>query len=109
MIGVNRHPVDRLADVRREICALEQEEKRLREYLLKNRGDHRGDEHFASVYRGSSVSVDRRGLAEEIGEDIVSKYTRRSQFDCVRVRKRHAEGEQIKRRRHRLKLCNITK
>jgi hypothetical protein len=49
MESSNRHPVDRLADVRSEIKRLEEEEVKLRAYLLEHPTDRTGEEHIAVV------------------------------------------------------------
>jgi len=45
----NRHPADRLADVRSEIKRLEAEETKLRAYLLEHPQDRIGEEHIVVV------------------------------------------------------------
>ena len=45
----NRHPADRLADVRSEIKRLEAEEAKLRAYLLEHPHDRIGEEHIAVI------------------------------------------------------------
>src|SRR5262249_16695653 len=45
----NRHPVDRLHDVRVELKRLEAEEEKLRAYLLEHPSDRTGEEHIAVV------------------------------------------------------------
>jgi len=44
---LNRHPADRLGDVRSEIKKLEAEEAKLRSYLLEHPQDRTGEEHIA--------------------------------------------------------------
>jgi hypothetical protein len=54
----NRHPADRLADVRSEIKRLEAEEEKLRAYLLEHPQDRTGQEHVAIVGSQSRKCVD---------------------------------------------------
>jgi hypothetical protein len=55
--GDNRHPADRLSDVRAQIKELEQEESSLRSCLLRHPDDLIGSEHIALV---SSILQARR-------------------------------------------------
>jgi hypothetical protein len=55
---LNRHPADRLADVRSEIKRLETEEAELRAYLLEHPKDRAGQEHVAIVGSQSRKRVD---------------------------------------------------
>ena len=66
----NRHPADRLADVRSEIKRLEAEEERLRAYLLEHPQDRIGQEHIAVVGSQSRLRVDLKGLADEVGASV---------------------------------------
>ena len=63
----NRHPADRLADVRTEIKRLEHEEEQLRVYLLEHPQDRTGEEHVAIIGSQSRRRVDLKALADEIG------------------------------------------
>ena len=71
----NRHPVDRLADVRVEIKRLEAEEAKLRSYLLEHPQDRTGQEHIAVVGSQSCKRVDLKGLADEVGASILQRST----------------------------------
>src|SRR6516164_5411353 len=66
----NRHPADRLADVRSEIKQLEAEEAKLRAYLLEHASDRTGEEHVAVVGSQSRKRVDLKALADEIGASV---------------------------------------
>jgi len=55
---LNRHPADRLADVRAELKRLEEEEAKLRGYLLEHAEDRAGQEHVAIVGSQSRRRVD---------------------------------------------------
>ena len=66
----NRHPVDRLHDVRVELKRLEAEEEKLRAYLLEHPSDRTGEEHIAVVGSQSRKRVDLKALADEISVSI---------------------------------------
>jgi hypothetical protein len=84
----NRHPVDRLADVRSEIKKLEAEEERLRAYLLEHPQDRTGEEHIAVVGSQNRKRVDLKGLADEIGASIIARFTSFRAAMIVRLQQR---------------------
>jgi hypothetical protein len=59
----NRHPADRLADVRQDIKRLEEEEQELRVYLLEHPHDRTGIEHIASIGESATQSGRYEGLS----------------------------------------------
>jgi hypothetical protein len=71
----NRHPVDRLADVRFEIKKLEAEEEALRAYLLEHPEDRIGEEYVVVVGSQSRKRVDLKGLADEVGASVLRRFT----------------------------------
>jgi hypothetical protein len=90
MEGNNRHPVDRLADVRQELKRLEQEEQELRAYLLEHPHDRIGIEHIATIGEQRRSRVDLKALADEIGHSLLQRFT--SFISCRTVRLRERDG-----------------
>jgi hypothetical protein len=88
----NRHPADRLADVRSEIKRLEAEEGKLRAYLLEHPQDRAGTEHIAVVGSQSRRRVDLKGLADEIGASILQRFTTFRSAMIVRLQQRHSDA-----------------
>ena len=86
----NRHPADRLADVRQDIKRLEEEEQRLRSYLLEHPNDRTGMEHIASIGEQRRSRVDLKALADEVGHSIVQRFTHYTHCRLVRLRERSA-------------------
>jgi hypothetical protein len=84
----NRHPVDRLADVRQEIKRLEEEEQELRAYLLEHPHDRRGTDYEALVGMQQRKRIDLRALADEIGASLLGRFTRYVSVTVVKVRER---------------------
>src|SRR6516162_9290632 len=82
----NRHPVDRLADVRSEIKQLEAEEEQLRAYLLEHPQDRTGQEYAAIVGSQSRRRVDLKALADEIGASVLARFTSFRSMMVVRLR-----------------------
>ena len=87
----NRHPADRLADVRVEIKRLEAEEAKLRAYLLEHPADRTGEQHIAVVGSQSRRRVDLKGLADEIGASILARFTSFRPAVIVRLQQRTSE------------------
>ena len=88
----NRHPVDRLADVRAEIKGLEAEEERLRAYLLEHPQDRIGEEHIAVIGSQSRKRVDLKALADEVGASILARFTTFRAAMIVRLQQRRSDA-----------------
>ena len=73
----NRHPVDRLADVRDRIKALEAEERVLRAEIIES-GDTNGDDNVAMLKRSVRNLLDRPMLEARFGRAEVAKCTKES-------------------------------
>jgi hypothetical protein len=88
----NRHPVDRLADVRVEIKRLETEEAKLRSYLLEHPQDRIGEEHVAVIGLQSRRRVDLKALADEVGASILARFTTFRSAMIVRLQQRRHDA-----------------
>jgi hypothetical protein len=89
---LNRHPADRLADVRSEIKRLEAEEAKLRAYLLEHPQDRTGQEHVAVVGSQSRRRVDLKALADEVGASILQRFTTFGTAVVVRLQQRQHDA-----------------
>ena len=89
---LNRHPADRLADVRAELKRLEAEEVKLRAYLLEHPQDRTGEEHVAVIGSQSRKRVDLKALADEIGASILARFTTFGTAMTVRLQRRRHEA-----------------
>jgi len=87
----NRHPTDRLADVRQEIKRLEQEEQELRAYLLEHPNDRTGGEYIASIGERRRRRIDLKALADEVGHSLMQRFTHFTSCRTVRLRERVVE------------------
>jgi hypothetical protein len=85
---LNRHPVDRLADIRSEISRLQDEEEGLRAYVLEHPDDREGAEYVASIRSQSRQRVDLKQLGDEIGASLLEKFTTWRSFMTVHLRGR---------------------
>ena len=88
----NRHPADRLADVRSEIKRLEAEEEKLRAYLLEHSCDRVGEEHIAVIGSQSCKRVDLKALADEVGASILQRFTSFRSAMIVRLQQRQSDA-----------------
>ena len=88
----NRHPADRLADVRSELKRLEAEEAELRAYLLEHPEDRAGQEHVAIVGSQSRKRVDLKALADEVGASILQRFTSFRSAMIVRLQQRQSDA-----------------
>jgi hypothetical protein len=105
---LNRHPLDRLAEVGKLVRELEQEEGRLRNYLLSHRDDLAGDEHSATVCTWRQKHIDLNGLADVVGSDVVAQFTSSKPVNDLRLRpvrgaSRHDVGAPIPQVQARLR------
>jgi len=88
----NRHPADRLADVRSEIKRLEAEEEQLRAYLLEHPESRTGEAYIAVVGSQSRKRVDLKGLADEVGASIMARFTSFRSAMIVRLQQRQHDA-----------------
>ena len=73
----NRHPVDRLFDVREQIKALENEERALRADIM-DAGNYNGDEYVAMVKNSTRKLLDRPALESRFGRDAIAECCKES-------------------------------
>ena len=88
----NRHPADRLFDVRVELKRLEEEEAKPRAYLLEHPQDRTGEEHIAVIGSQSRKRVDLKALADEIGASILARFTTFRSAMIVRLQQRQSDA-----------------
>ena len=83
----NRHPVDRLGEVRDQIRQLEDEEKELRATVLANPGDLAGAEYRANVRRHTQTKFDYTAARKALGRTL-DPFTREITVTALRVSQR---------------------
>ena len=84
---INRHVVDRLADVRRRIAELEAEAAALRAEIIETGGTV-GDEHIAVVCVHSIRALDRRALIAVLGRDVLRPFMRSKEVTYVNLQRK---------------------
>jgi hypothetical protein len=86
----NRHPAGRLGDVRAQIKELENEEIKLRSYLLQHPDDLTGLEYTALVSSRSYKRVNMDSLRREVGDAVLRRHTTTTPVSYVRLKTRNA-------------------
>ena len=89
--GCNRHPADRLAEVRAAIAELKAEEKILRDGFLDEEADLVGDEYEVYVQEVNSERLDRKKAEKLLTKDIIRQISSTTCTMFVKVRKRKAK------------------
>ena len=80
----NRHPVDRLGEVRDQIRVLEEEEKELRATVLASPDDLAGAEYRANVRRHTQTKFDYTEARKALGRTL-DPFTRKITVIALRV------------------------
>jgi hypothetical protein len=87
----NRHPADRLADVRAELRRLETEEDVLRAELMAAGADMQGEEFEALVRDRTQDRIDVKAAVRALGRDVLRPFLKRSSWRELRLRRRPRE------------------
>ena len=88
---MNRHPVDRLADVRRQIAELEKEGERLRQMIFDGKCTLTGDSHIAAIHEIQRENLDRPAVLSHYGRDALAPFLRRTEYTLVKLLDRPKE------------------
>lgn len=83
----NRHPVDRLSDVREQIKLLEAEEKSLRQAIIDT-GDTVGLEYVAMIKSNEQKRLDRPTLDATFGKAQIDACTKTIAFSTLNLFKK---------------------
>jgi hypothetical protein len=70
MTDPNRHPADRLADIRAEIAVLREEEENLRQGFISGALPLYGDEFTVNVERKENLRIDGAALRKHVDEVV---------------------------------------
>jgi hypothetical protein len=81
----NIHPADELAALREEIKQLTAHADELRELLLAEGADLKGDQYTASIVPGVRETLDRKALTELLGEEAIAPFIRTTHFKTVKL------------------------
>jgi hypothetical protein len=86
-VTTNRHPVDELADVRKEIKKLEARERELRRVVLNGDCQSTGDEYEAVVVMQRRETLDTNGIRVEFGRERLAKFMRATEVAVVKLQR----------------------
>lgn len=81
----NVHPVDELAAVREEIKQLQTHADELRDKLLEDGADLKGDQYTANVIPGVRETLDRKAIEEAFGEKAIAPFLKKTNFKTVKL------------------------
>ena len=85
----NRHPADKIADVRQQIGVLKKQEAGLRKILINaTKSDRVGDEWIANVSEQKKRLLDREALERHFGTDAIRPFMHDSVSTMLRVERR---------------------
>ena len=82
---VNIHPADELSAVREEIKILTNRADELRDLLLKEGADLKGDQYTANIIPGTRETLDRKALEETFGAAVVEPFLKKTSFKTVKL------------------------
>lgn len=84
----NVHPADELSAVREEIHLLQARADELRDTLLADGADLRGDQYTAVLVPSSRETLDKKALIEAFGEKAIFPFIKRTHYTTVKLTER---------------------
>jgi len=81
----NIHPVDELATLREHIKRLTARADDLRDKLLEDGADLKGDEYTATITPGVRETLDRKAIEEAFGEKAIAPFLKKTSFKTVKL------------------------
>jgi hypothetical protein len=91
MTDPNRHPADRLADIRAEIAVLREQEERLRQGFISGELSLEGDDHIVMVECKEHLKIDGPALRKHVDETVWRPFAVIATTNYVTARKKLAE------------------
>lgn len=89
----NRHPVDRLADIRAEMKILKAEEDAIRDALRADGADLSGVEHYARIVTTQTTRLDRTKLEAKFGKEAIKDCLVETPIVQVRLVERFGDAD----------------
>lgn len=83
----NRHPVDELADVRKQIKTLQKHEQILRDRILSGEYGLIGDEYEAAVAIQRREMLDTKEIKSRLSLEVLSRFVRTLDVTIVKLAK----------------------
>ena len=81
----NIHPADELSAVREEIKILTTRADELRDQLLAEGADLKGDQYTANIIPGVRETLDRKAIEEAFGEKAIAPFLKKTNFKTVKL------------------------
>jgi hypothetical protein len=81
----NVHPADELSAVREEIKILQLRADELRDQLLADGADLKGDQYTAVIQPGVRETLDRKAITEAFGEAAIAPFVKATPFKTVKL------------------------
>ena len=81
----NIHPADELSAVREEIKILTGRADELRDQLLADGADLKGDQYTAYIVPGVRETLDRKAITEAFGEKAIAPFLKATTFKTVKL------------------------
>jgi len=81
----NVHPADELSGLREEIKILQQRADELRDQLLVEGADLRGDMYTAVIQPGVRETLDRKAITEAFGEAAIAPFIKATPYKTVKL------------------------
>jgi hypothetical protein len=81
----NVHPADELSAVREEIKILEKRADQLRDLLLDEAADLKGDQYTAVITASVRETLDRKAITEAFGEKAIAPFIKATPFKTVKL------------------------
>ncbi len=81
----NIHPADELSATREEIKILEKRADELRDQLLAEGADLRGDQYTAAIIPGVRETLDRKAITEAFGEAAIAPFVKATSYKTVKL------------------------
>ncbi len=81
----NIHPADELSAMREEIKIMQGRADELRDLLLKEGADLKGDQYTAAIIPGVRETLDRKAIEEAFGEKAIAPFLKKTNFKTVKL------------------------
>jgi hypothetical protein len=82
---VNVHPADELAELREKIKTMQARADSLRDRLLEDGADLKGDNYTATITPGVRETLDRKAITEAYGEKAIEPFLKKTSFQTVKL------------------------
>lgn len=84
----NIHPADELAAIREEQKILASRADELRDMLLEEGADLKGDQYLAQIIPGIRETLDKKALTEAFGEKAIAPFVKKTNYQTVKLQER---------------------